>query len=195
MHNRIWPAVGIAVLALALAGCNDPQDQDSVTAEQSFGPSPTLPAPQHSWMPTVNVAAAVGWPAGGKPTAANGMAVNAFATGLDHPRSLYVLPNGDVLVAETNAPPKPDDTSGHQGLDRENGHGPRRRRHDQRQPHHAAARHRRRRRRRYPERSSQGPQLAVRHGAGRRRSSMSPTPMRSCASPIMTATPKSPRPA
>jgi glucose/arabinose dehydrogenase len=115
MHNRIWPAVGIAVLALALAGCNDPQDQDSVTAEQSFGPSPTLPAPQHSWMPTVNVAAAVGWPAGGKPTAANGMAVNAFATGLSHPRSLYVLPDGDVLVAETDAPPKPDDTRGIKG--------------------------------------------------------------------------------
>ena len=115
MRNRIWLAVGIAVLALALAGCNDPQDQDSVTAEQSFGPSPTLPAPQHSWMPTVNVATAVGWPAGGKPTAANGMAVNAFATGLNHPRSLYVLPNGDVLVAETDAPPKPDDTRGIKG--------------------------------------------------------------------------------
>ena len=43
------------------------------------------------------------------------MAVNAFATGLDHPRTLYVLPNGDVLVAETNAPPKPDDTRGIKG--------------------------------------------------------------------------------
>jgi hypothetical protein len=113
MRNRIWPAIGIAVLSLALAGCNDPQD--TVTAEQSFGPSPILPAPQHSWMPTVNVATAVGWPAGGKPTAANGMALNAFATGLSHPRSLYVLPDGDVLVAETDAPPKPDDTRGIKG--------------------------------------------------------------------------------
>ena len=111
MRNRIWLAVGIA--ALTLAGCNDPQD--TVTAEQTFGPSPTLPAPQHSWMPTVNVAKAVGWPAGGKPTAAHGMAVNAFATGLSHPRSLYVLPNGDVLVAETDTPPKPDDTRGIKG--------------------------------------------------------------------------------
>jgi len=66
-------------------------------------------------MPTVNVANAVGWPAGGKPTAANGMAVNAFATGLSHPRSLYVLPDGDVLVAETDAPPKPDDSRGIKG--------------------------------------------------------------------------------
>jgi glucose/arabinose dehydrogenase len=43
------------------------------------------------------------------------MAVNAFAAGLDHPRTLYVLPNGDVLVAETNAPPKPDDSRGIKG--------------------------------------------------------------------------------
>ena len=46
MRNRILPAVGIAALTLVLAGCNDPQD--TVTAEQGFGPSPTLPAPQHS---------------------------------------------------------------------------------------------------------------------------------------------------
>ena len=111
MRNRFRLAIGIA--ALILAGCNDPQD--NVTAEQSFGPSPSLPAPQHSWLPTVNVAKAVGWPSGGKPTAASGMAVNAFATGLSHPRSLYVLPDGDVLVAETDAPPKPDDTRGIKG--------------------------------------------------------------------------------
>jgi glucose/arabinose dehydrogenase len=110
MRNKILLAVWIGALTLSLAACNDPQD--TVTAEQSFGPSPTLPAPQKSWIPTVNVATATGWPAGGKPTAANGMAVSAFATGLDHPRSLYVLPNGDVLVAETNAPPKPDDGKG-----------------------------------------------------------------------------------
>jgi glucose/arabinose dehydrogenase len=110
MRNKILLAGLIGALTLPLAACNDPQD--TVTAEQSFGPSPTLPAPQKSWIPTVNVATATGWPAGGKPTAASGMAVAAFATGLDHPRSLYVLPNGDVLVAETNAPPKPDDGKG-----------------------------------------------------------------------------------
>jgi glucose/arabinose dehydrogenase len=110
MRNRILLAVWIGALTLPLAACNDPQD--TVTAEQSFGPSPTLPAPQKSWIPTVNVATATGWRDGAKPTAANGMAVSAFATGLDHPRSLYVLPNGDVLVAETNAPSKPDDGKG-----------------------------------------------------------------------------------
>jgi glucose/arabinose dehydrogenase len=97
---------------LLLAGCNE---QATVAVEQGYGPQPTLPAPKHSWIPTVNIATAIGWSQGGKPVAANGLSVAAFATGLDHPRSLYVLPNGDVLVAETNAPPKPDDSSGIKG--------------------------------------------------------------------------------
>jgi glucose/arabinose dehydrogenase len=109
MRNHLLLAISVAMLALPLAACGEPE---TVAAEQTFGPSPTLPAPQKSWIPTVNVATAIGWPGGGKPTAAKGMAVNAFATGLDHPRTVYVLPNGDVLVAETNAPPKPDDGSG-----------------------------------------------------------------------------------
>jgi glucose/arabinose dehydrogenase len=61
-------------------------------------------------VPTVNIAPATSWPKGGKPTAASGLEVAAFATGLDHPRWIYTLPNGDVLVAETNAPPKPAET-------------------------------------------------------------------------------------
>jgi glucose/arabinose dehydrogenase len=114
MRKNLGLAIAIAALALPLAACNDPQD--TVTAEQSFGPSPTLPEPQQSWLPTVNIATATGWAAGDKPKAANGMAVNAFATGLDHPRTVYVLPNGDVLVAESNAPPKPDDARGAKGF-------------------------------------------------------------------------------
>jgi len=109
MRNHLLLAMSVAILALPLAACNEP---DTVAAEQTFGPSPTLPAPQKSWIPTVNVAKAIGWPGGAKPVAAKGMAVNAFASGLDHPRTVYVLPNGDVLVTETNAPPKPDDGSG-----------------------------------------------------------------------------------
>ena len=100
----------IGALLLPLAGCNDPQD--TKTAEQSYGASPTLPAPQNSLIPTINVATATSWPSGAKPTAASDMTVNAFATGLEHPRTVYVLPNGDVLVAESNAPPKPDDGKG-----------------------------------------------------------------------------------
>ena len=82
----------------------------SVAAEPvGYGYNPALPKPENSLIPTVKVAKATGWPAGGKPTAAAGLAVNAFADKLDHPRWIYTLPNGDVLVAETNAPPKPDE--------------------------------------------------------------------------------------
>jgi glucose/arabinose dehydrogenase len=110
MRKNLILAISISAMVLPLSGCNDPQD--TKTAEQSYGASPELPAPQSSLIPTINVATATSWPNGAKPTAANGMAVNAFATGLDHPRTVYVLPNGDVLVAESNAPPKPDDAKG-----------------------------------------------------------------------------------
>src|SRR5690606_34608744 len=65
-------------------------------------------------IPTVNIAPAIGWPdnPAAAPQPAAGLAVNAYARDLDHPRWLYVLPNGDVLVAETNAPPKPEDRKG-----------------------------------------------------------------------------------
>lgn len=63
----------------------------------------------------MNIAPAIGWADGAKPVAASGTQVGAFAENLDHPRWLYVLPNGDVLVAETNAPPKPDDNKGIKG--------------------------------------------------------------------------------
>jgi glucose/arabinose dehydrogenase len=113
MPNHLLLTICVATLALPLACCSE--SSDTTAAEQTFGPSPTLPPPQSSLIPTINVAPATGWPPGGKPGAANGMAVNAFATGLDHPRTVYVLPNGDVLVAETNAPPKPDDGKGIRG--------------------------------------------------------------------------------
>jgi glucose/arabinose dehydrogenase len=73
-----------------------------------MGPNPELPKPRESFIPTVHVAKAVGWSGGAKPTAASGTIANAYAGDLKHPRWLYVLPNGDVLVAETNAPPQPE---------------------------------------------------------------------------------------
>src|SRR5687767_9194407 len=81
----------------------------------SYGPNPVLPAPRQSLIPVLNPPTAIGWAEGQKPKAADGMEVVAFATGLDHPRWLYVLPNGDVLVAETNAPKRPDDAKGIKG--------------------------------------------------------------------------------
>jgi glucose/arabinose dehydrogenase len=80
-----------------------------------MGSQPALPPPSKSLIPVVNVVTAKGWPAGAKPTAASGTAVVAFAQGLEHPRWVYVLPNGDVLVAETNAPPRPEDGKGIKG--------------------------------------------------------------------------------
>jgi glucose/arabinose dehydrogenase len=79
----------------------------SIAYAPGTGPSPVLPEPQHALIPTVDISPAVGWSGDAKPTPAAGLAVNAFATGFDHPRAVYVLPDGDVLVAETNAPPKP----------------------------------------------------------------------------------------
>ena len=75
------------------------------------GPGPTLPPPQQSMLPTVSVAKAVGWPQGVRPTATAGFRVTALAAGLEHPRWVHVLPNGDVLVAESNAPPKGETTN------------------------------------------------------------------------------------
>jgi glucose/arabinose dehydrogenase len=88
------------VAVLALAACED-AGPDKPTA---VGASPDLPKPAQSWIPTVDIAPAKGWAEGKTPVAAQGLTVNAFASGLDHPRWLYVLPNGDVLVAESNKP-------------------------------------------------------------------------------------------
>ena len=81
----------------------------------STGPNPQLPEPKPSVLPVVKIAPATGWAEGATPKVAEGLTVNAFAQGLDHPRWLYVLPNGDVLVAETNAPPRPEDKKGLKG--------------------------------------------------------------------------------
>ncbi|SFK00930.1 PQQ-dependent sugar dehydrogenase [Methylocapsa palsarum] len=96
-------------LTLALSACGDTA---TLPDQSSFGANPTLPEPVHDVIPTINIAAAKGWPAGATPAPAPGLGVNAFASGLDHPRWLYVLPNGDVLVAETNGPTRPEDRKG-----------------------------------------------------------------------------------
>jgi glucose/arabinose dehydrogenase len=100
------------VAAMSLAGC---ASSARLPVSAGTGPEPNLPQPDKSLIPLVHVVKAKGWPEGGKPVAAEGTAVAAFAQGLDHPRWLYVLPNGDVLVAETNAPPRPQDNKGLKG--------------------------------------------------------------------------------
>jgi glucose/arabinose dehydrogenase len=94
---------------LAATAC---AERSQLTPEQSTGPDPVLPEPTRSAIPTVSVAPAKGWPTGAKPLAPDGRTVTAFASELMHPRWVYVLPNGDVLVAETNAPERPEDGKG-----------------------------------------------------------------------------------
>ncbi len=119
-----WLAVLCGLAAWTMGATASAQTANAIaTAEtqlgnlipSEYGPTPALPAPDKSLFPTVETAKAIGWSKGVEPASAHGTMVTAFAVGLQHPRSLYVLPNGDVLVAETDAPPKPDDAKGISG--------------------------------------------------------------------------------
>ena len=90
-----------AVAVAALTGAAAPDDFDIKT---QVGPNPVLPEPQQYLLPPMHLAQALGWKDGEAPTVPDGLKVTAMATGLDHPRSVYTLPNGDVLVVESRAP-------------------------------------------------------------------------------------------
>ncbi|CAN7195332.1 PQQ-dependent sugar dehydrogenase [Massilia sp. LjRoot122] len=109
-HTLLRLSAGATLLLLAACA-----EKSTLAPGADVGPQPTLVAPKKSMFPTVDIAPAKGWPQGGKPVAAAGLAVNAMASGLDHPRWLHVLPNGDVLVAESNAPERPEDKKGIRG--------------------------------------------------------------------------------
>jgi glucose/arabinose dehydrogenase len=110
--SRFLPYTLLLSVILALVGCHA---SARLPEAAGFGPRPELPDPNPTLIPTVNIAPAVGWPPRTTPRAAPGLKVQALATNLKHPRWLYVLPNGDVLVAETDAPSKPDDNRGLKG--------------------------------------------------------------------------------
>lgn len=93
-----------AAFALALAACTQP----APPPEQGYGRDPQLPAPQSGIVPTVNTAEAIGWAEGAAPVAPDGFTVTRYAESFEHPRWLYVLPNGDVLVAESSSEPQQD---------------------------------------------------------------------------------------
>jgi glucose/arabinose dehydrogenase len=95
----------LVALSIASLACAQAKPLPTDTVDGETGPSPTLPEPRISSLPEIHVAPARGWTDGETPVAASGFRVERFAADLDHPRSLYVLPNGDVLVTETNAPP------------------------------------------------------------------------------------------
>jgi glucose/arabinose dehydrogenase len=114
VRTALLAAAALTALG-ACAGIVETDRGPVASPPETVGPNPKLPPVDKHLLPTMQVAPAKGWAAGEKPVAAPGIAVNAFATGLDHPRWLLVLPNGDVLVAETNAPPKPEDSKGIKG--------------------------------------------------------------------------------
>ncbi|WP_339901487.1 sorbosone dehydrogenase family protein [Paraglaciecola polaris] len=108
--TRPIPSVLLLLSAIGISACSDRSQLDPAT---TFGSEPTLVEPDATLIPTVNIADAVGWPEGNKPTTAlNALQVSPFAKNLDHPRWLYTLPNGDVLVAESNKPQKHDEEGG-----------------------------------------------------------------------------------
>ena len=101
MTAHLATAAVLSAAAVLLAACGE---TSRLPEAASIGASPQLPAPSTSLIPTVKVAPGKGWPADAMPQPATGTRVTAFARGLDHPRWLYTLPNGDVLVAESNKP-------------------------------------------------------------------------------------------
>ena len=110
---RVPLLMGLPVLVLfaaVTAGCVSSSTQRTATTATNggYGSDPVLPKPKPTLIPTINIAEATGWPGGVTPKPAKGLKVNAFAGGLDHPRWMHLLPNGDMLVAETNAPAKKD---------------------------------------------------------------------------------------
>src|ERR1044071_7287978 len=113
MYATVLRRLVIVAGASAALGCGA---SAHIPLSAGQGPHPTLPRPRTSFIPVVNVVDARGWPNGAKPSGAEGTKVSAFATGLAHPRWLYVLPNGDVLVAEADGPPRPDDAKGVKGF-------------------------------------------------------------------------------
>ncbi|AZS22575.1 MULTISPECIES: sorbosone dehydrogenase family protein [unclassified Caulobacter] len=110
MRRQVREILIIGVAVSALAACGQSQGQQNTTV--GYGPNPTLPKPSRSLLPTVKVSEVVGWSNDAKPRAPAGFTVQPFATGLDHPRWLLVLPNGDVLVAESNKPARQDKPKG-----------------------------------------------------------------------------------
>jgi glucose/arabinose dehydrogenase len=109
--RRIPLAFSILAVMVAAALANACAPRAKLSPTEVSGPNPQLTQPEKALLPTVKIATAVGWAAGETPTPTQGLQVQAFATGLVHPRWVYVLPNGDVLVAETNRPPTEDSPS------------------------------------------------------------------------------------
>src|SRR5687767_8673585 len=113
MQSKVVRVHLLIAASVAAAACGTAA---RLPVSAGIGVRPVLPPPEEALIPVIKVVKAKGWPPDATPTPADGLTVRAFARGLDHPRWIYVLPNGDVLVAETNAPPRPDDNKGIKGF-------------------------------------------------------------------------------
>ena len=102
----LWIAGIVVVAGIAIWVVTRP-DTGKLSEAELSGPHPTLVKANEQTIPTIVTADPIGWKAGEAPVPAAGLAVSRFAMGLDHPRTMLVLPNGDVLVAETNSQPRP----------------------------------------------------------------------------------------
>jgi glucose/arabinose dehydrogenase len=103
--GRRLVVLSVAIAGLGLAGCDDHGGDPG----RQIGANPMLPQLQQYVMPPIRIAKAVGWEKNEAPAVPEGLQIHALATGFQHPRSLYVLPNGDVLVVESNGPKAPID--------------------------------------------------------------------------------------
>lgn len=101
MNNKKWLALVPTVLVLALSGC---ENRAQVDPQQQTGREPVLPAPKNFLIPPMQVPKGVGWQGDARPTVASGLRIEKIADNLQHPRQLMTLPNGDVLVVESNGP-------------------------------------------------------------------------------------------
>ena len=101
MNNKKWLALVPTVLVLALSGC---ENRAQVDPQQQTGSEPVLPAPKNFLIPPMQVPKGVGWQGDARPTVASGLRIEKIADNLQHPRQLMTLPNGDVLVVESNGP-------------------------------------------------------------------------------------------
>src|SRR6266702_323410 len=106
---RLWFWGISGVIAMALLGTSAvfiySRGPDTLPITDTIGANPKLPSPRAQIIPTINVASAAGWAPGRTPRAPAGFSVTRFAENLNHPRWLYTLPNGDILVAESSTQP------------------------------------------------------------------------------------------
>jgi glucose/arabinose dehydrogenase len=94
----------IVLLVVGVIAWTQYSNSSDLPSDATAGKDPTLVDPDPQWLPSVSLPRTIGWESGQAPKAAAGLAVARFAEGLDHPRTMLALPNGDVLVAETGAP-------------------------------------------------------------------------------------------